>query len=330
MNLRLLICALSLQLIAGTNASRAAELKIGLIGLDTSHVIAFTELINNPANRNHVPGGKVVVAFKGGSPDIESSRTRVDGYTKQLQEKYGVKIVSTIEELCREADAVMLTSVDGRPHLEQARPVIKAGKPLFIDKPLAGSLADAVTILRLCEEAKVPVFTSSAYRYYDSLTELKKTDVGEIKGAISYGPCSYEEHHPDLFWYGVHPTEALFTVMGTGCETVSRVATKDTDVVTGVWNGGRVGTLRGLRNANTPHKVILFGTKAVAEQKGGGDYAPLLREVMTFFQTGKSPIDPRETLEMFAFMEAADESKRQGGKPVKISEVLEKAGHATR
>lgn len=325
MNLRLIVCLLSLQLLASLHT---AELKIGLIGLDTSHVIAFTELLNNPENKKHVSGGKVIVAFKGGSPDIESSASRVDGYTKQLQEKYGVRIVPTIEELCREVDAVMLTSVDGRPHLEQARPVIAAGKPLFIDKPLAGSLKDAVTILRLCEEAKVPVFTSSSYRYYESLVELRKTDIGEIKGAISYGPCSYEEHHPDLFWYGVHPTEALFTVLGAGCETVTRVATADTDVVTGIWSGGRVGTLRGLRNAATPHKVILFGTKAIAEQKGSGDYAPLLREVMTFFQTGKSPVPARETLELFAFMEAADESKRQGGKPVQIADVLRKAGYS--
>lgn len=327
MNLRLIIAAVALYAVL---LSPAAELKIGLIGLDTSHVIAFTELINNPTNKNHVPGGKVILAFKGGSPDIESSRSRVDGYTKQLQEKYGVRIVPTIEELCREVDAVMLTSVDGRPHLEQARPVISARKPLFIDKPLAGSLKDAVTILRLCEEAKVPVFSSSSYRYYESLTELKKADIGELKGAISYGPCSYEEHHPDLFWYGVHPTEALFTVMGQGCETVTRVATPDTDVVTGVWSGGRVGTMRGLRNAATPHKVILFGTKAVAEQKGSGDYAPLLREVMTFFRSGKSPVPARETLELFAFMEAADESKRQGGRPVKIAEVLQTAGYQAR
>jgi hypothetical protein len=323
MNLSFVILAFSTSICVS-----AADLKIGLIGLDTSHVIAFTELINNTTNKNHVPGGKVVVAFKGGSPDIESSRTRVDGYTKQLQEKYGVRILPTIEEVCREADVIMLTSVDGRPHLEQARPVIAARKPLFIDKPLAGSLKDAVTILQLCAQANVPVFTSSAYRYYDSLTELKKADVGEIKGAISYGPCSYEENHPDLFWYGVHPTEALFAVMGTGCETVTRVATKDTDVVTGVWSGGRVGTMRGLRNASTPHKVILFGTKAVAEQKGGGDYAPLLREVMTFFKTGNSPVPPAETLEMFAFMEGADESKRQEGKPVRIANVLTKAGYS--
>ena len=322
MNFRLLIVGALTVLSVG-----AAELKIGLIGLDTSHVIAFTELINNATNRNHVPGGKVVVAFKGGSADIESSRSRVDGYTKTLQEKYGVRIVPTIEELCREVDVVMLTSVDGRPHLKQARPVIAAKKPLFIDKPLAGSLKDAVKIFRLCEEAKVPVFSSSSYRYYESLTALKKEDIGELKGAISYGPASYEEHHPDLSWYGVHPTEALFTVMGAGCETVTRVATKDTDVVVGVWKDGRVGTLRGLRNAATPHQVILFGTKRVAEQKGGGDYAPLLREVMAFFKTGTSPVAARETIELFGFMAAADESKKEGGKPVKVAEVLEKAGY---
>lgn len=307
-------------------SSFAAELRIGLIGLDTSHVIAFTELLNDPNHKNHVPGAKVVAAFRGGSPDIESSASRVEGYTKTLQEKYDVKIVPTIEELCREVDAVLLTSVDGRPHLEQARPVIAAKKPMFIDKPMAGSLKDVITIFRLAEEAKVPVFSSSSYRYYESLTTLMKTDVGEIKGAISYGPCSYEEHHPDLFWYGVHPTEALYTAMGMGCETVTRVATPDTDVVTGIWKGGRVGTLRGLRNAKTPHKVILFGTKEVAEQKGTGDYAPLLREVIKCFQTGKVPIAPEETIEMFAFMEAADESKRQGGKPVKIADVLRDAG----
>jgi hypothetical protein len=316
------------QFLCLTIALRCAfggELRLGMIGLDTSHVTAFTELLNNPENKKHVPGGKVVAAFKGGSPDIESSRSRVDGYTRTLQEKYGVKIVPTIEELCREVDAVLLMSVDGRPHLEQARPVIAARKPMFIDKPMAGSLKDVVAIFRLAKEANVPVFSSSSYRFYESLTELKKTDVGEVKGAISYGPCSLEEHHPDLFWYGVHATEALFAVMGTGVETVTRVATKDTDVVAGVWKDGKVGTLRGLRNASTPHKVILFGTKTVAEQKGSGDYAPLVQEIMTFFNTGKPPVPAEETIEMFAFMEGADESKRQGGKPVLIREILQKA-----
>ncbi len=303
----------------------AAELRLGMIGLDTSHVTAFTSLLNDAKNKDHVPGARVVAAFKGGSADIESSASRVEGYTTQLRDKWGVKIVPTIEELCQQVDAVLLESVDGRPHLEQARPVIKARKPLFIDKPVAGSLHDALEIYRLAKEANVPVFSSSSYRFYESIVELKKTDVGEIRSAISYGPAHLEPHHPDLFWYGVHPTEALYTIMGTGCESVSRTTTKETIVVTGTWSGGRVGTLHGLTGKVTPSKVIVFGSKTVAEQKGSGTYAPLVREIIKFFQTGIAPVPPEETIELFAFMEAADESKRQDGRPVKISEVMAKA-----
>jgi hypothetical protein len=212
--------------------------------------------------------------------------------------------------------------VDGRPHLEQARPVIAAGKPLFIDKPMAGSLGDVVEIFRLAAERGVPVFSSSSYRYYESLQKVKQADVGEVRAVISFGPAHLEPHHPDLFWYGVHPTEALFAVLGTGCERVVRTATADTDVVTGEWTGGRVGTLVGLRTGATPHRVMVFGSKAVAEQEGGGDYAPLVREVIRFFRTGVAPVSARETIELFAFMEAADASKRMGGQPVSIAEVL--------
>lgn len=307
--------------------TQAAELRIGMIGLDTSHVIAFTKLLNDSASKDHVPGGRVVAAFKGGSPDIESSAGRVEGYTKELREKFGVKIIPTIEELCSQVDAVLLESVDGRPHLEQARPVIAARKPLFIDKPVAGTLKDAIEIYRLAKAQNAPVFSSSSYRFYPSLVDLKKTDVGEITAVVSYGPAHTEAHHPDFFWYGVHPAEALFAVIGTGCQSVVRTATADTDVVTGNWKGGRVGTLIGLRKGATPHKVTIFGTKGVAEQKGSGDYAPLAREIMKFFETRVAPVPPEETIELFAFMEAADESKRQQGAPVKIADVLKKNGY---
>jgi predicted dehydrogenase len=316
------LIALLLASSAAFHAS-AAELRLGMIGLDTSHVIAFTSLLNKTNSKDHVPGAKVVAAFKGGSPDVESSRTRVDGYTKQLQDQFGVKIVESIEELCRQVDAVLLESVDGRPHLEQARPVIRARKPLFIDKPVAGSLRGAIEIYRLAKENNVPVFSSSSYRFYDSVVELKRAPVGEIRNVISWGPAHLESHHPDMFWYGVHPTEALFTIMGTGCETVVRSHSKDSDVITGTWSGGRIGTLVGLRTGATPSKVMVFGSKAAAEQKpGSGGYAPLVREIIKFFQTGVAPVPPEETIEMFAFMEAADESKRQGGKPVSITEVM--------
>jgi hypothetical protein len=315
-------------LFAITLSASAQEIRIGIIGLDTSHVIAFTNVINDTTAANHVPGGKIVAAYPGGSDDIASSYERLDKFTDQLKTDFGVEIVDTIEALCERVDAVLLESVDGRPHLEQVKPVIAAGLPVFIDKPMAGSLTDVIAIFELAKKNDVPCFSSSSYRYYDSMLALLNEDVGEIRGAISYGPAHLEPTHPDLFWYGVHPVEALFTVLGTGCESVVRTHTENTDVVTGTWSGGRVGTLRGLRNQKTPHQVIVFGTNSVALQQGGGDYTNLVREIMTFFKTKKSPITPEETIELFAFMEAADESKRRGGVPVSIAETIEKASRA--
>lgn len=308
------------------NDENKGPLRLGLIGLDTSHVIAFTSRFNEPDNPNHVPGGRVVAAFKGGSADIESSHTRVEEYTKTLVEKYGVKIYDNIKEVCENVDAILLTSLDGRPHLSQVRPVFEANKPVFVDKPVAGTLKDAVEIYRLAKESKVPCFSSSSLRWYPGVVEVANADVGELISVLSYGPAPSEPHHPDLFWYGIHPTEALFTVMGTGCETVTRTSTEDTVVVTGIWKDGKVGTLHGLAKGRFGYKVTAFGSKAIVEQTKGGDYTPMLREVIKFFNTGKPPVAPETTLEIYAFMEAADESKRRGGTPVKISEVLRKAG----
>ncbi|MDW8309124.1 MAG: Gfo/Idh/MocA family oxidoreductase [Verrucomicrobiales bacterium] len=308
-----------------TGGARAADLRIGIIGTDTSHATAFTKLLNDPTDKNHVPGGRVVVAFKGGSPDIESSWSRVNHYAEQLQTQYGVRIVDSIEALCREVDVVLLESVDGRPHLAQVRPVLQARKPVFVDKPVGGSLRDVFEIYRLARANGVPIFSSSAYRFYDSMQALKRAKTGRVRGAISYGPCYTEPHHPDFFWYGIHATEALFTVMGRGIETVARTTTADTDVAVGTWADGRTGVMYGLRGGALPHKVIVFGLDAVVHQQEGEDsYAPLVREIMKFFQTGVAPVPPEETLEIYAFMEAADESKRRGGAPVKIRDVVRK------
>lgn len=323
MFVRLLGCALLALALTGLGVvAEEAPLKLGIIGLDTSHVIAFTQVLNDPDNANHVPGARVVAAFKGGSPDLESSASRVDGYTEQLEKEFNVEIVPTIEALCDKVDAILLNSVDGRRHLEQVKPVFKAGKRVFIDKPLGGSLADAKAIVALSKESGVPFFSTSSYRFYESLQELKNKNVGELRGAISYGPAHLDQTHPDLFWYGVHPTEALYTLMGVGCEMVTCTKTDQFHVVTGRWSDGRVGTLYGLRTGATPHKVIVFGTKGVEEQQGSGNYAPMVREIVQFFRTGVVPVSPEETLEIFAFMEAAHESARRDGAPVSIMEML--------
>ncbi len=296
--------------------------RVGMIGLDTSHVTAFTSRFNDPNHNQHVPGARVVAAFKGGSPDIPSSADRIEGFTRTLQNDFGVELYDTIEEMCQHVDAVMLESVDGRPHLEQAIPVFEAGLPLFIDKPIAGSLKDAIAIYELAKNSGVPCWSSSSLRFYPGVVDVAEKEKGELMGVISYGPAKIDPHHPDFFWYGIHPTEALFTVMGTGVKTVSRSFTPDHDVITGIWKDGKIGTVYGIRNSKLAYKVTAFGTEAIVEQERGGDYTPMLREIVRFFQTGVAPVSLRDTIEIYAFMEAADESKRRGGIPVSIEETL--------
>jgi Oxidoreductase family, NAD-binding Rossmann fold len=302
-------------------------LKIGLIGLDTSHVTAFTRLLNDSADKNHVPGARVVMAYKGGSPDVEDSRTRIDRFTTELRDKWGVVVVDSIEELCRKVDAVIITSVDGRVHLAQARPVFAAKKRVFIDKPFAASYADASEIVRLSRDSGVPVFSSSSLRYADELQAMKRNEkLGALLGAFTYGPAPTEPHHPDLFWYGIHAVEMLFTLMGTGCESVTRLRTDGADVVVGKWEDGRTGTMRGGRTGRGVYGAVVFGENAVLSSVPPlrSDYRSLLVEVVKFFQTGTPPVLPEETLEIMAFMEAADLSKARNGAPVALSEITNK------
>jgi hypothetical protein len=300
-------------------------IKVGIIGLDTSHVAAFTALLNDPKSPNHVPGCKVVCAFKGGSPDVESSASRVEGFTKTLQEKWGVEIVDSIETLCSKVDAVLLESVDGRPHLAQARPVFAAKKRVFIDKPLAGSYKDALEIAKLSKESGTPFFSASSVRYYDAIIKTKEDpELGKIQGCDAFSPASLEPHHPDLFWYGVHGVEALYSVMGTGCESVRCSFDKDTHLVVGKWKDGRTASYRGIRKGKADYGVTVFGEKAVRSSlalKGSHDYRALLVEIVKFFKTGTPPVSTDEMLEVLAFMQAADVSKAKGGAEVRLDEL---------
>jgi len=308
--------------LAMTSLLHAADLKIGLIGLDTSHATGFTEILNDPTAKDHVPGAKVVAAFKGGSSDIESSITRVEGYTTTLRDKHGVEIVDTIQELCSKVDAVMLLSVDGRPHVIQAMPVLAARKPLYIDKPLAGTLRDVHSLVRLANDSKTPFFSSSSLRFAKTSQAVRKGSIGIVTNAWCGSPASLEKTHPDLFWYGVHGCESLFTVMGTGCESVRRGKTADGKIeVVGTWKGGRTGTFREVEG----YQGKAQGSLGSADVGGFDGYAPLVAEAVKFFQTQVAPVPIEETLELFAFMEAADESKRRGGAEVKLSEVVEAA-----
>ncbi len=303
-----------------SHAQQPKSFRVGIIGLDTSHVLAFTKVLNDPNAPPELTGCRVVAAYPKGSPDIESSVSRVPKYTEDIQ-KLGVKIVNSIEDLLKEVDAVLLETNDGRPHLAQVRPVLQARKPVFIDKPIAGSLKDAITIFREAKEAGVPLFSSSSLRFGKNTQAARAGAFGKIQSCETHSPASLEKTHPDLFWYGIHGVESLFTVMGTGCESVVRTSEDGKIVVTGKWQGGRTGVFREGKGYGGTAKGDK-GEGAVGSYDG---YKPLVVEIVKFLRTGKPPVTPEETLEIYAFMEAADESKRQGGAEVLLESVMRDA-----
>jgi predicted dehydrogenase len=311
---RLVLPAVALLLSAPAGA---ADLRLGLIGTDTSHVIAFTKAFNGPSGPDHVDGARVVAAFKGGSPDVEASSSRVDGFARELREDWDVEFVDDIASLCPRVDALLLESVDGRTHLEQARQALGCGKPMFIDKPLASTLEDAREIAQLAAAAGVPWFSSSSLRWSEIVTTLKGDDT---EGASTWGPGPTEPHHQlDLSWYAIHPIEMLYALMGTGCVEVTRTVSETGDIVLGRWADGRLGTVRVLPDARS-YGAVAFRPDAVEASPPDAkhSYLPLLRVMVDFFRTGWPPVPNKETLEIFAFMDAAQRSKQQGGTPERL------------
>lgn len=306
----------------------AADLRVGIIGCDTSHAIAFTDVFNTATNKFHVPGAKVVAAFKGGSPDLPESISHVEEYSRVLREKYQVTFYDTIEALCTNIDVVLLESVDGRRHLEQIKPVLAARRPVFVDKPIAANLADALEIFRLAQAAQVPMWSASSLRYGKDTQAVRQGSIGRVTYAETYSPVEFEEHHTELYWYGIHGVESLFTAMGTGCESVRYGSWTNGVEVTAKWSSGRSGMFRQEKAKVYSQNFhgVAKGEKGEAKIGSFDGYGPLVVEIMTFFKTGKAPVAPEETLEIAAFMTAAAESKARGGAEVELAEVMKKAG----
>ena len=310
----------TLALVAAALFAHAADVRVGIIGTDTSHVPAFTKLLN-AEGPDRIPGARVVAAYKGGSPDLEESARRVEQYAGEIQTKYGVEIVPSIDALLGKVDAVLLSSVDGRVHLAQARPVIAAHKPLFIDKPLAATLEDAREIARLAREAGTPWFSSSSLRF-GAIGSAPAAHAPGITGVSTWGPGPFEPHHYlELAWYAIHPIELLYTLMGPGCVEVTRTAGENEDVIVGRWKDGRLGTVRAIRPYSDYGAVVMRGREVAVlhpTSAQAADYRPLVEEIVKFFATGHPPVPNEETLEIFAFMDAAQKSKEQHGRPVAL------------
>lgn len=321
--------SLLLAVLIAPLAAWSAEptIRVGIIGCDTSHVPAFTKVMNDSDAEGTLAQMEVVVAYPGGSPDLAASRDRVEGYTRELA-LLGIEIVDSIDKLMEKCDAVLLESVDGRVHLEQFRQAAQ-GKPVFIDKPAAASLADVIAIGKLADQTGTPCFSSSALRYCDAVEQLRRReDIGKRLGCDVASPYKIEPTHSDFFWYGVHGVEALFTLMGTGCEEVECTETDQAAIVVGKWPQGRLATYRGIKAGKTDYMFALYGEKRIETARGFSGYRPLVEQIGDFFVSRKAPVPWDETVEMFAFMEGAKLSKQRNGEVVKLKSVIDEASGA--
>lgn len=298
-------------------------IKIGIIGLDTSHSTAFTELLNGDSDDKFVKEFEVVAAYPYGSKTIQSGYERIPGYIEEVK-KHGVEITSSIAELLDKVDCVMLETNDGRIHLEQAMEVFKSGKICYIDKPIGATLGQAIAIYEMAEKYNVPIFSSSALRYSPQNQKLRNGEFGKILGADCYSPHKVEPTHPDFGFYGIHGVETLYTLMGTGCESVNRMSSQDADVVVGRWKDGRIGTFRGIKEGPAIYGGTAYTPKGSIAAGGYEGYKVLLDQILTFFKTGVAPISKEETIEIFTFMKASNMSKEQNGKIVTMEEAYRK------
>lgn len=311
--------AFGFPIAAAAGSYMQSPIKIGIIGLDTSHAPAFAKYFNLTDKSGNF---RVVAAYPHGSKDIESSVSRIPKYTEEVK-TYGVQIVDSIKNLLQMSDVVLLETNDGRLHKEQAFEVIDARKPVFIDKPIAASLSDVLAIYNKAKQMDVPVFSASSLRYMKTVQQVRyKNAIGNVLAADTFSPATLEPHHPDLFWYGIHGVEILFTVMGPGCESVTRFSEAHMDVVVGLWTDGRIGTFRGMRAGKHDYGGTAFGSNGNMVLGPFDGYDELAVKIAEFFTSKKSPVDDRETLEIYAFMEAADVSKRKGGVSVTLKDVM--------
>jgi hypothetical protein len=304
-------------------------LRIGLIGLDSSHCLRFAQQLNDSKTIGYVPGGKVVVAFPGGSSDWELSFSRVDSFTKTLEDSFGIEMVDSPEEVAERCDLIMITSVDGRVHRKQFERIAHFGKPVFVDKPLAISWEDARSMMELSLSAGVRWFSSSVWRYTSDLVRV----VGERGSRITNnpmdiyltGPWPLEPGRHGRFWYGIHSVEIMYSILGTGCLSVNSHREGNVESISGIWSNGRRSVIScehgEQRNfsglISSIDQTFPFTTIDTAEDR----YAGLLRDLISFGMGGDAPVSPEETVEEVAFLEAACLSGEME-RPVDLREVM--------
>ena len=286
-------------------------IKITVIGLDTSHSVEFPRLMQSPdcPKKMSVPGMKTISCLRFETP--YQNKEGLDKRQKQLEE-WGVKVTEDFEEAIQRCDAVMLEINDGSRHLEYFEKVAPLGKPVFLDKPLAMTLADGRAIIDLMRKHNTRVWSGSSIPFCPPLAKTMQ-NAGNIVRAHVFGPMGDAPSGDSLVWYGVHTFEHLQRVMGRGAKKVQAIQTDSSVNASVIFSDGREGTVELTRKAWAYGGIIwaMLNEQMQAVPyvlDGSLSYRNILRMIKAFFQGGRPPVDMETTFEGLAMMCAARES----------------------
>jgi Oxidoreductase family, NAD-binding Rossmann fold len=284
--------------------------KLAVIGLDTSHSIKFTELIQGEDKK--VDQLQVISCMR--FPTPFQSEPDQDERQKTM-EALGVKVTRDFDEAVKGVDGVLLEINDPQFHLEYFKKIAPLGLPVFIDKPLADNLTNGRTICKLADKYNLKAWSASSLRFPPEICSCVK-EIGKADFANVYGPLGKAPSGSSLVWYGVHTFEMLMTIMGPGAKTVT--ARADAGGITAIVNYDE--HRRGMVECNS--NAYSYGGRGqnkdgvnsftVNFANAGELYSNLIFALEKFFIDGIIPVSLNETIEIQAMMEAVEKSLTSG------------------
>ncbi len=183
--------------------------RIAILGCENSHADAFLGLLKN-----------------GAYPDIECAGifSSEPEASAKLNGKYGVPVMERFDSLAGQIDGVMITARHGDEHLKFARPYMKEGFPMFIDKPVTCTEADANTLRAVIERLSLRVCGGSSLALMDDTIALgevvREKKVGNITGGTVYAPLHADSRYGGFFFYAQHLIDIMLTVFGADVQAV--------------------------------------------------------------------------------------------------------------
>lgn len=308
-------------------------MRIGAIGIDSSHTPVFTKAIN-ALHKEGKTKCQVTAFWDPGTHEWqhpagpEQSKKDVAKWREDTIAE-GAKQVDSLDALLSQVDGVMVLNINGHRHLELAIGPIAKGMPTYIDKPLTCSIDQAKALLSMTRQYKARAYSASSLRFITEIPKLDKEKLGDIVAIDAFGNGEVLDMMPDLWHYGCHSIEmvdAIFKWSGQGPGVKRVSAIKKGDATSGYhlldmeYRDGRIVRIRCDRDGAWAFGATVHGKKGV--QQFVVDFAPvygrLVAGMVKFFEGGEPPVSLRDIVENVAVMQAGNESIAKGGEWVEI------------